>query len=76
MPDNAEVNCILEVCCGKDGKQLQALTKVLRDEAGLAARDAQTAAAFMITNFDFMPKGTTYDFKQKIAELARGEDYK
>ncbi len=75
MPDDQQVNCILEVCCGKDGKQLKALTHVLHDEVPLAPDQAQAVAAYLISHFDFAPKGSLYAFKERIAELARGNDY-
>ncbi len=75
MPDDTQSNCILEVCCGKDGKQLKALTHVLRDEVPLDAHDAQTVAAYLIAHFDFAPKGSLYAFKEEVARLARGHDY-
>jgi len=76
MPwSDTQANCILEACCGKDGKQLKAMTEVLQAEAGLNAHQAQQTAAWLVTTFDFAPKGSLYAFKQEIARLARGEDY-
>ena len=76
MPwDDQQANCVLEVCCGKDGKQLQALTAVLRDEAGLDPTHALNAATWLVTNLDFAPKGTLFAFKQRIAYYARGNPY-
>lgn len=73
--DDQQANCVLEVCCGKDGKQLHALTAVLQDDAGLDAHHALAAATWLVTHLDFARKGTLYAFKQDIAALARGEDY-
>jgi hypothetical protein len=70
-----QANCVLEVCCGKDGKQLQALTQVLRDEAGLPPPMALSAATFLVQTFDFALKGSLYQFKQDIAKFARGNAY-
>ena len=76
MPwDDQQANCVLEVCCGKDGKQLQALTAVLTTEAGLDPHHALQAATWLVTTLDFAPKGSLYAFKQEIARLARGQDY-
>jgi hypothetical protein len=76
MPwDDQQANCVLEVCCGKDGKQLQALTAVLQAEAGLDAHHALQAATWLVMTLDFAPKGSLYAFKQEIARLARGQDY-
>lgn len=76
MPwDDQQANCIIEVCCGKDGKQVHALTQVLKNEAGLEASDAHAAAAFLCGLLDFAPKGSLFAFKQEIARLARGHDY-
>ena len=68
-------NCILEVCCGKDGKQLKALTEVLRDEVGLDPEHARLAATWLVQTFDFALKGSLYQFKQDIATYARGNAY-
>jgi len=70
-----QANCVLEVCCGKDGKQVQALTQVLTNDAGLPAPHAQHAATFLCGLLDFAPKGSLFAFKQEIGRLARGEDY-
>lgn len=70
-----QANCVLEVCCGKDGKQHKALTDVLVQDAGLNPHQAVSVAAFLIDLFDFAPKGTLFAFKQEIARLARGNPY-
>ena len=70
-----QANCVLEVCCGKDGKQLQALTMVFQNEVGLKPKDALDAATWVVTTLDLAPKGSLYAFKQEIARLARGNDY-
>lgn len=71
-----QANCVLEVCCGKDGKQLQALTGALQQRIGLDAHHALAVATWVVTTFDLAPKGSLYAFKQEIARLARGFDYK
>lgn len=76
MPiDQQEANCVIEVCCGKDGKQQKALTVVLSRELNIPQNDARHIAVWLVQHFDFAPKGTLYDFKQAIAALARSADY-
>jgi len=70
-------NCILEVCCGgKDSKQKEVLTEVAEHALRFLSRDeAGEVADWIIRNWDLAPKGTTYEFKQAIAKLARGPNY-
>ena len=70
-----QANCVLEVCCGKDGKQLQALTQVFQNEVGLKPKEALAAATWVVTTLDLAPKGSLYAFKQAIAKYAKGPAY-
>ena len=74
--DNQQ-NCILEVCCGgKDLKQIEALTDVAKHALPfLSHGEATDVAEWICRNWDLAPKGTLYDFKQRIAKLARGPAY-
>jgi hypothetical protein len=70
-------NCILEICCGgADSKQVEALTEVAAHALPfLAEGQARQVAEWIARNWDLMPKGTTYAFKQEIARLAKGPAY-
>ena len=75
MPDDQqEANCILGISCGKDGKQLQALTKWLQ-KRGLDHAQARHIGTELLQSWDFMPHGTTTALKAEIAEYARGNPY-
>lgn len=76
MPDdNQEANCIVGICCGKDGKQLRALSHWLTRHTNLTEDQAREAAAAMLTKWEFAIKGTLAPLKESFAELARGNDY-
>lgn len=76
MPDDTqEVNCVLGVCCGKDGKQHKALTDQIVRETKVSPADARKVAAWMLTKYDFAEKGTLKPLIDSIAKLARGNDY-
>jgi hypothetical protein len=72
-------NCVMEVCCGGPGdeeKQVRALTKILVAHVdGVSKRDVKDIAAYLVSAYDFAPKGSLYAFKQEIARLAKTETY-
>lgn len=70
------LNCILAVCCPplSQGQQ-DALAKFLYAE-GVEAAMAEKCAAVLLKHFDLAPQGTLQPFKDAIASLARGADYK
>ena len=75
--DDAQQNCILEVCCGgANSKQVQALTEVAEHALPfLSHGQAQQVADWIARNWDLAPKGTLYAFKQAIAKYAKGPAY-
>ncbi len=75
--DDAIRNCVLEVCCGEDGRQARALTKQLMHGIPQLSHDHAVAVSNWLTmTYDLAPVGSLYAFKQEIARLARGADYK
>ncbi len=74
--DDTIRNCVLEVCCGEDGKQERAIRKQLQhDLRGMTPADTDQFAAWLARSYDLAPKGSLYALKQEIARLARGSDY-
>jgi hypothetical protein len=75
--NGTQQNCILEVCCGgADSKQVEALTEVAQHALPfLSQGEAKQVAEWIARNWDLAPKGTLYDFKQKIAKYAKGPAY-
>lgn len=77
--DNAQVNCILGVCCDSeaegDAKKVKALVEVLTKNLGPGKHSLHDVAVSMLHSFDFAEKGTLQPFKDSIAKLARGNPY-
>lgn len=76
MPDDEqEANCILGICCGRDGKQLKALMHWLMRNAGLTQEDAHRTGALLLDAWDFAPKNSLVAYRDRVAYLARGNNY-
>ncbi len=69
------INCVLQVCCSDPLRAQAALAKFLT-EYGVDANAAEDCSKVMLTHFDLAPPGTLQPFKDAIAKLARGADYK
>jgi hypothetical protein len=75
--NDTQQNCILELCCGgKDSKQVEVLTEVAQHALPFLVGDqAKQVAEWVARNWDLMPKGTTYGFKQIFYKLSRQAPY-
>ena len=70
------LNCVLAVCCPPNSpEQMEALAKFLT-KTGVDALAAESAAKAILAHFDLAPHGSLQVFKDSIAELARGQNYK
>ena len=70
------INCLLAICCPPLSQtQYDAMAKFLISE-GVDANAAETCAKVIYQHFDLAPCGTLQPFKDAIAKLARGADYK
>lgn len=69
------LNCILAVCCPPEAAR-DALAKFLITNGDVNADDAIKAAECIAKYFDLAEKGTLQAFKDSVARLARGADYK
>ncbi len=70
------INCLLSICCPPMSQtQHDAMTKFLIAE-GIDANAAESCAKVIYRHFDLAPQGTLQPFKDAIAKLARGADYK
>lgn len=63
---DTQANCFFEVCCGKDGKQLQATVEILMAEIKLSDLLAARVGEWLVVNRDYAPKGTLYGPKLPI----------
>lgn len=68
-------NCILQVCCNEEAAQ-KALTSLLEKDGVVGPESSGNVAKWILANVDLAPKGTLQPFKDAIAQLARGADYK
>jgi hypothetical protein len=73
-PSDPIINCALRVCCEEAGA-IRATAKWLT-EYGIEATVAHECASLLHEHFDLAEKGTLQPFKDSIARLARGADYK
>lgn len=63
---DTQANCFFEVCCGKDGKQLQATVEILMAEIGLPDLVAARVGGWLVMHRDYAPRGTLYGPKLSI----------
>jgi hypothetical protein len=72
-------NCVLEVCCGGPGdeqKQINALTKILVAHTHKVSKeDCEAVAKYLVSEYDFAPKGSLYAFKQEVVRLSKTAEY-
>lgn len=73
-PSDPIKNCALQICC-EEARAERALTKWMTTY-GIDAKAAESCAALMVKHFDLAEKGTLQPFKDSIARLARGADYR
>ena len=70
------LNCACGVCCDPlSENQHKALASIF-EGGGMEPKAAMQAAEIVLEHFDLAPQGTLQPFKDAIAKLARGANYK
>lgn len=71
------MNCVLAVCCPPQSENQQhALAGLLERDGVVGPESSANVAKWLLSKFDLAPQGTLQPFKDAIAQLARGADYK
>ena len=76
--DDQQVNCIISACCCEADcaeKKRKALAQILHTGLGHGPYTAAQIADFMLSNFDFAPKGTLTPLIETVAKLIKAGDY-
>lgn len=70
------INCLLSICCPPNSVTQQSAMVKFLTKYGVDAHAAESCATVLLEHFDLAEKGTLQSFKDSIARLARGADYK
>lgn len=76
MASDPVLNCVLEVCCGRQAADRQFAKALVRDGVCEDMEHAEKCVAWVKHRFDLAPAGTLTAFKNRIIDIAKGAPFK
>ena len=76
--DEKQVNCVIGACCCEadcSEKKRKALAQILHAGLGHGPYAAEQIADFLLSHFDFAPKGTLTPLMETVAKLIKAGPY-
>lgn len=76
MSSDPVLNCMLEVCCGRQQADAVMAEMLVKDGVCEDLEHAQRCVAWLKHRFDLAPVGTLGPLKNRLIDLAHGAPYK
>ncbi len=76
MSSDPVMNCILEVCCGRQQADQQFAKAMVSDGVCEDMAHAEKCVAWVRHRFDLAPAGSLTAFKNRIIDLAKGAPFR
>lgn len=76
MSSDPVLNCMLEICCGRQQAEQVMAETMVRDGVCEDMAHAEKCVAWIKHRFDLAPVGTLRPLKNRIIDLAQGAPYK
>jgi hypothetical protein len=76
--DEQQINCIIGACCCEADcadKKRKALGELIKKHLGHGPYEAKEIADFMLSTFDFAPKGKLSPLMEEVARLIKAGAY-